>query len=82
MNPKLIAYEFILQDLPNRQRQVLTCILLKPNITIQEIGQMLRLPINSISGRLYELETKKEIKGNGNKYYTGQKQPQTKWLVS
>jgi hypothetical protein len=81
MNPKLIAYEFILQDLPNRQRQVLSCIILNPNITIWQIGKLLKLPINSISGRLFELETKKEIKANGNQYYPGNKQPQTKWIL-
>ncbi len=80
--PKIQAYDYILTDLSNRQKQVFTCILENPDITIWDIGKKLKLPINSISGRLFELENKEVIKSNGYKYFKGHKQPQTKWILS
>ncbi len=81
MKPKLIAYEFILQSLMPRQRQVLTCIIETPNITLDEISKKLRLPYHCISGRLSELEYKGDIKYNGNKNFKNRK-PQSKWLLN
>lgn len=77
----LIAFKRILGGLTRRQRQVYTEVLLNPGITLREASKNLKIPVNSLSGRFYELEQAKKIYVDGVKFFDNSNQPHSKWRV-
>ena len=51
----LEAYEILVDDIGNRQREVLDCIRMYPGVCNKEISEKLLLPINCVTGRVKEL---------------------------
>lgn len=72
------SYILIKESLGKRHKQILELLSVTP-LTIHEISQSLNLPLNSISGRLTELEKKGKIQPKGIIYYEPTKRNITIW---
>lgn len=62
----IASYETILENLANRQNDVLSAFLRHPNgMTSKEVAEWLESPLNAISGRISELKAMGKIQQIG-----------------
>jgi DNA-binding MarR family transcriptional regulator len=77
----MIAFTKILRELTPREMQVYDKIRTFPGITIRETAIKLKTFPHAISGRFTGLEKKGVIKTNECKYFKGESQPHSKYVL-
>lgn len=77
----LEAYKILEPELGDRQQLVLTVINSQPNISNHEISNMLGIPINSITPRVYELRDMGLVVCSGHKIDSITKRNVMTWNV-